>query len=122
MNNLLYIRKKFEELPETCESESLTRKEFDDALKCLKNGKATGRQGTGADSIPAEVWKNFSVVSDVLFEFLKEVWNKEELSEKLIIYIFVMIYKKKGMQSECLKYRTIDLLNHTYKVMSIVLL
>ena len=33
-----------------------------------------------------------------------------------------MIYKKKDSINDCSKYRAIGLLNHTYKIMSVVLL
>lgn len=111
------LRTEFELLPDTGEQGALTREEFETALKSLKNGKAPG-----ADSIPAEVWKNSKVASDALFEFLREVWNKEEVPDNLIVCVFVMIYKNKGLQSDCSKYRAIGLLNHAYKVMSIILL
>ena len=40
----------------------------------------------------------------------------------LTVCIFVMVYKKKGSRHDCSKYRAIGLLNHAYKVMSVVLL
>ena len=47
---------------------------------------------------------------------------KEEVPMNLTVCIFVMIYKNKGSTHACSKYRVIGLLNHTYKVMIVVLL
>ena len=63
------LRVEFEALSESDDEEAeLTRKEFDDAVDCMKNGKAVG-----ADNIPAEVWKKSVVAKDALFEFLKKI-------------------------------------------------
>ena len=63
------LRKEFEALPECNDPEAeLKREEFEEAVKCMKNGKAVG-----TDGIPAEVWKNSKVAKDTLFEFLKKV-------------------------------------------------
>ena len=83
----------------------------------MKNSKATGM-----DEIPAEVWKNSKVAKEELFQFLFEVWRKEEVPANLAVCVFVMIYKKKGSHNDCTKYRAIGLLNHAYKIMSTVLL
>ena len=92
------LRKEFEQLPDTGEQGALTREEFDKALKSLKNGKAVG-----ADGIPAEVWKNSKVASEALFEFLCEVWNKEEVPLNLIVCVFVMIIQKQRIAKRLLK-------------------
>ena len=44
------------------------------------------------------------------------------MPENLAVCIFVMIFKRKGSHNDCSKYRAIGLLNHAYKVMSVVLL
>ena len=112
------IRAEFEALPEDEEENAeLTRKEFDEAVKCMKNGKATG-----ADGIPSEVWKHSAVARDALYAFLRKVWSKEEVPKNLAVCIFIMLYKKKGSHNDCSKYRAIGLLNHAYKIMSVVLL
>ena len=82
----------------------------------MKNGKATG-----ADEIPAEVWKNSAVANGVLFEFLKKVWDKECVPAELAVGIFVMLYKK-GNADDFSNYRCICLLNHAYKILSVVLM
>ena len=37
----------------------------------MKNGKATG-----VDGIPAEVFKNSAVANEILYQFLRKVWDK----------------------------------------------
>ena len=83
----------------------------------MKNGKAVG-----ADGIPSGVWKHSAVARDALYAFLRKVWSKEEVPKNLTVCIFIMMYKKKGSHNDCSKYRAIGLLNHTYKIMSVVLL
>ena len=75
----------------------------------------------GADGIPAEVFKNSEVAKDILFAFLQKVWNKECVPTDLAVGVFVMIYKK-GSPDEFANYRCIYLLNHTYKILSVVLM
>ena len=86
-------------------------------MKSMKNGKASG-----ADQIPAEVWARSKTAKDILFEFLQQIWRKEEVPENLAVCIFVMIYKNKGSKDDYSKYRAIGLLNHAYKIMSTILL
>ena len=71
-------REDFESLSRSEDVEvELTRKEFDDTLKYMKNEKAVG-----VDNIPTEVWTNSKVTKDVMFNFLNKVWKKEEVQEK----------------------------------------
>ena len=42
-----------------------------------------------------------------------------EVPENLVICIFIMLYKNKGSHNDCSKYRTLGLLNHAYKIMSV---
>ena len=63
------VREDFEALPEYDVPEAeLKREEFEEAVKCMKNGKTMG-----ADKIPAEVWKYSTVTNETLFEFLRKV-------------------------------------------------
>ena len=66
-------------------------------------------------------YKHSAVSKDLLFDFLKKVWAKEYVSAELAVGIFVMIYKK-GEQDDCANYRCICLLNHAYKILSVVLM
>ena len=94
----------------------MERKEFEEAVRHMKKGKATG-----SDGIPAEVFQNSSVAKDVLFEFLREVWKKEKVPPELAVGIFVMLYKK-GSSDDCANYRCICLLNHAYKILNVMLM
>ena len=58
----------------------------------------------------------------MLFNFLKKVWDKESVPPNLALCIFVMMYKNKGSPDDCSKYRALGLLNHAYKIMSVILL
>ena len=107
-----------EKLPDTeDESAKITRDEFDDAVDSMKKAKAPG-----PDGIPAEVWQNSSVAREVLFDFLQKVWNKETVPANLALCIFVLMYKNKGSPDDLTKYRALGLLNHAYKIMTVILL
>jgi len=108
----------YEDLPVTEEdSAAMTREEFDRAVDSMKKAKAPG-----PDEIPAEVWQNSAVAREQLFKFLQQVWNKETVPENLATCVFIMMYKNKGSPDDCTKYRALGLLNHAYKIMSVILL
>ena len=111
-------RSAFEKLPDDKDKKAaITREEFDDAVDSMKKAKAPG-----PDGIPAEVWQRSVVARDLLFDFIKKVWDKETVPQNLALCIFVMMYKNKGSQDDCSKYRALGLLNHSYKIMSVILL
>ena len=108
----------YEDLPDSDDDNAaITREEFDHAVDSMKKSKATG-----PDEIPAEVWQNSTVAREQLFKFLQQVWNKEVVPENLAACIFVMMFKNKGSPDDCSKYRALGLLNHAYKIMSVILL
>ena len=107
-----------EKLPDAeDESAKITRDEFDAAVDSMKKAKAPG-----PDGIPAEVWQNSTVAREVLFDFLQKVWNKETVPANLALCIFVLMYKNKGSPDDLTKYRALGLLNHAYKIMTVILL
>ena len=111
-------RSSLEKLPDSDdESAKLTREEFDKAVDSMKKAKAPG-----PDEIPAEVWQNSAVARELLFDFLQKVWNKEAVPANLAMCIFILMYKNKGSPDDLTKYRALGLLNHTYKIMTVVLL
>ena len=73
-------------------------------------------------NIAVEVWKHSQVAQNALFTFLQAVWKKEEVPANLAVCVFVMLYKNKGSKNDLTKYRAIGLLNHAYKILSVVLL
>ena len=99
------------------DSDTLTYKEFQKAVKHMKKNKSTG-----PDGIPAEVWKGSSLANKELFFFLQHVWEQECIPKTLVLCVFVMIFKNKGSRDEPDKYRAIGLLNHAYKILSVCLL
>ena len=111
------MRAEFEMLPEREDEDGLTRGEFDEAVKRMKKNKATGM-----DEIPAEVWRNSKTANEVLFVFLRKIWRKEVVPPELAVCVFIMIFKRKGSSEDCTKYRAIGLLNHAYKILSVILL
>ena len=109
--------REYEKLPDSKDDEKLGREEFEEAVKHMRSGKATG-----ADEIPAEVFKHSAVAKEMLFKFLKKVWDKEHVPAALAVGIFVMIFKK-GSHDDCSNYhRCICLLNHAYEILSVVIL
>ena len=73
------LRDEFDKLPENEDVEQeLTKKEFEDVVQRMRKAKATG-----PDNIPAEVWQNSKVAQEALFEFLQQVWKKEQVPEEL---------------------------------------
>ena len=108
----------FEALPECTDTEAnITRQEFESAVRCMKKDKATG-----VDGVPAGVWANSDLAKEVIFEFLQKIWAKEQVPEDLAVCVFIMIYKNKGSPDDYSKYRAIGLLNHSYMIMSTILL
>ena len=62
------LRKESDALPQCTDPMArLQRKEFEDAVNRMKNGKAMGEDG-----VPAEVWKYSAVAKEALFEFLQK--------------------------------------------------
>ena len=115
--DLKKIRAEYEALPDRTDDEGkLSRAEYNEAVKKMKKSKATG-----IDGIPAEVWQNSTVANELLFRFLKKIWAKEEVPPELVVGIFVMIFKKEDPE-KCANYICIGLLNHGYKILSVILL
>ena len=111
------MRAEYEALPARKDGEGdLTRAEFDSAVKKMKAQKATG-----IDGVPAEVWQHSTLANEMLFKFLKKIWAKETVPAELAVGVFVMLHKK-GSPEACANYRCIGLLNHGYKIMTVILL
>ena len=59
------------------EGDTLTRKEFEAAVKKLSNNKAVG-----PDGVPAEAFKYSAKAKDILFLIIQQIWEQEKLSEE----------------------------------------
>ena len=108
-------RPDMEELPKT--TDPISKKEFDNAVKKLSKGKATG-----PDGVPVEVFKACPIIKDELFNLLQFMWNEEVVPTSFATARFRMLFKGKGSSNDPSNYRCIALLNHAYKVLSHILL
>ena len=106
----------YDDIGAQIDEDPLTKDAFLKAVARLKNGKACG-----PDGIPGEVFKNCDAASTALFQLLCRMWELEYVPEELVRAAFVMIYKKEDTDNPS-NYRCIDLLPHSYKVLSIIML
>ena len=89
------------------------------------NTKRFGKTVTGSDDIPAEVYRLYKFcpkVQNELFQFVSYMWDNEVVPPNLVTTNFKMLFKHKESKDDPSSYRCIALLNHTYKVLSIILL
>ena len=91
--------------------------EFDKEVNGMSKHKATG-----PDGIPIEVFKASAAAKAMLKELISRMWVEEEVPESFGRAVFVMLFKNKGSSNDPSKYRCIGLLNHSYKVLSSILL
>ena len=106
------------QIPPHRESTSaISRNEFNDAVRLMSNMKAMG-----PDGVPAEAIKYSPAVNEALFQIIKTIWDNEELPSEFAQARFVMLYKGKGSANDPARYRCIALLNHSYKILSRILL
>ena len=61
-------------------------------------------------------------MADELFNFMQFIWDNEVLPTNMAIAKFVMLYKNKGSTNDPSKYRCIGLLNHSYKLLTTIML
>lgn len=102
-------------LAEVVEGEGMvnppTREELERVVGKLKNNKTPGKNGITAENIkyggPALV--------QIIYEMIKEVWEKEVMPREWSKAIVHPIHKK-GDKAECNNYRGIALLDTVYKV------
>ena len=76
----------------------------------------------GPDEIPIETFKKCPQLADELFSFMEFVWDNEILPTNMAVARFVMLYKNKGSTKDPTKYRCIGLLNHSYKLLTTIML
>ena len=101
----------------TEEPQNILYSEVEEAIRTLKRNKSPGSDGITAEMIQAR--------GDQLVRQIHQLCNKARsentISEEWNKSILVPI-SKKGYLSQCVNYRTISLINHTEKILLIVLL
>ena len=98
--------------------DALTKEEFKLALRRLKCDKTAG-----PDGIPIEVFKYCNTAKYASFVFCNKYGRSEELIPQNFAQAkFVMLFKNKGSSKDPSKYRCIGLLNHSYKILSLIIL
>jgi len=94
------------------ETPGIERSEVRQALKKMKNAKATG-----PDGIPAEVWKSLGDEGVyLLWDLFRKVYDQEKMPDAWRESVIIPIYKEKGDIQDCGNYRGIKLMSHTMKI------
>ena len=77
----------------------------------------------GDDETPVELVQNSHELKSELFRIVREIWALEYAPEVLAIGLFIMIWKgpAKGSSDEHKNYRPIDLQNHAWKLVGVLL-
>lgn len=90
----------------------ISRIEVLNALKKMKNGKATG-----PDLIPVEAWKALGEEGvEILWDLMEKIFEQEKIPEEWRESILIPIFKDKGDVQDCSNYRGIKLMSHTLKI------
>ena len=90
----------------------VTRTEVNNAMKKMKNAKATG-----PDEIPVEAWRSLGDMGiEMLTELMRKIWKEETMPAEWRESIITPIYKEKGDIQDCGNYRGIKLMSHTMKI------
>ena len=112
------VRGPLEQLPSArLPSDSLTRAEFEKAVKKMPNAKAVGPLG-----VSIKAYKYCPELRSTLFDLINEMWESECVPACFSRAKFIILFKQKGSKDDPTKYRCIGLLNHEYKVLSQILL
>jgi hypothetical protein len=98
-------------------SNGILYSEVEDAINKLKKNKSPGVDGITAEMLQAGGEK----LKHKIYELCNRAWDEETIPEHWGQSILIPI-PKKGDLSECSNYRTISLINHTGKVLLMVLL
>ena len=97
----------------------LLEADLERGLAILKESRAVGD-----DETPVELIQNSPELKSELFRIVREIWALEYAPEVLAIGLFIMIWKgpAKGSSDEHKNYRPIDLQNHAWKLVGVLLL
>ena len=91
--------------------------ELEICLAAMSIGKAPGHDG-----IPVEIFKRIPTCKQEVFALVRAIWLEEDIPPDMVVSTFVMLFKNKGSQNDCTKYRMIGLLPTAYKLVSTLLL
>lgn len=106
-----YIERE-EHVDEDEKGPSITKEEFETALKTLSEKKATG-----IDEIPAEMLKCMNEsTKDKMFKIVNDCYETGEIPKDFVQSKCITI-PKKGNANNCSNYRTISLLSHASKIL-----
>uniref|UniRef100_A0A8D8R613 Craniofacial development protein 2 n=1 Tax=Cacopsylla melanoneura TaxID=428564 RepID=A0A8D8R613_9HEMI len=95
----------------------ISRKEFDDALKKLKDKKSPG-----IDEIPAELLKNAgNKTKDCLYQVICQIYEEGNILEDFTKCKICVIPKKTGT-TKCNEHRTLSLLSHASKILTNIII
>ena len=104
------------DLPDESPPAKFTLDEMKECVKKLKSGKACG-----PDKVPVEQYKASDEATTELFSLLTNIWDTETMPEDFVLAEMLMFYKKK-CKNDRKNYRALGLLNHAYKIFSMLLL
>ena len=99
-----------DEIPE------ITLEEVQACVKRIKSNKSPG-----PDTIPAEQLKASEVAMSELHHLLSAIWTQEVIPDDFALGDMLMHYKKKSKDDRG-NYRALGLLNHSYKILAMVIL
>ena len=102
--------------PDTSAPMNITLVEVKECVKLLKSGKATG-----PDLVPVEQYKASEDATAELFHLLLNIWDSETMPNDFVFADMLLYYKKKSKNDHS-NYRALGLLNHAYKIFSMLLL
>ena len=97
--------------------EEVSRKEVEDALKCMKNGRASGPSGVTSELLK---YAGSSGIDELLLIF-NGILSDGRVPEEWMESLTVAIFKGKGDPLECCKHRGLRLLEHSMKVFEKIL-
>ncbi|XP_065541881.1 uncharacterized protein LOC136017496 [Lathamus discolor] len=107
--------------------EHLVKNELDiaptmgETLKAIQQVKTV--KAAGVDGIPPEIWKHGGQALHAKFhELVVRCWEQGKLPSDFCDAIIITLYKKKGMKSDCSRYRGITLLSIAGKLLARILL
>ena len=100
-------------------AERITEISLEEVQACVKRIKSN--KSPGPDSIPAEQLKASNAAMSELHHLLSAIWTQEVMPDDFVLGDMLMHYKKKSKDDRG-NYRALGLLNHSYKILAMVIL